>query len=111
MVVIFESAVVGTSSSLPPLFGRGGGLVCESVNDANLLSDHFASSSMFVDLPLTCHPYPSLITLAFRSNVVRRLLSEMDPYGGKDPFGIFPFFLKIIPDVLTPVVAYVLRSH
>ena len=29
------------SSSLPPLVGGGGGLVCESVGKADLLSDHF----------------------------------------------------------------------
>ena len=33
----------GLSSSLPPLVGPGGGLVCESVGKADLLSDHFDS--------------------------------------------------------------------
>ena len=36
-----KSAVIGLSSSLPPLVSRGGGLVCESVGKADLLSDHF----------------------------------------------------------------------
>ena len=36
-----ESAVFGSSSSLPPLISEGGGLVCESVGKADLLSDHF----------------------------------------------------------------------
>ena len=35
------STVFGLSSSLPPLVGEGGGLVCESVGKAGLLSDHF----------------------------------------------------------------------
>ena len=35
------SAVLGSSSSLPPLVSEGGGLVCESVGKADLLSDHF----------------------------------------------------------------------
>ena len=35
-----KSAVFGTSSSLPPLVDEGGGLVCESVGKADLLSDH-----------------------------------------------------------------------
>ena len=39
------SAVFGLSSSLPPLVGGGGGLVCESVGKADLLSDHFYGSS------------------------------------------------------------------
>ena len=36
-----KSAVFGLSSSLPPLVSVGGGLVCESVGKADLLSDHF----------------------------------------------------------------------
>ena len=32
-----HSAVFGSSSSLPPLVGGGGGLVCESVGKADLL--------------------------------------------------------------------------
>ena len=41
---------------------EGGGLVCESVGKADLLSEHFNSkqSREAVDLPLTCHPSPSL---------------------------------------------------
>ena len=58
----------GTSSSLPKLVSEGGGLVCESVGKADLLSDHFDSkqSREAVDLPLTCHPSPSLTTFVFR---------------------------------------------
>ena len=36
-----KSAVFGFSSTLPPHVGGGGGLVCESVGKADLLSDHF----------------------------------------------------------------------
>ena len=38
-----KSVVYGTSSSLPPLVNEGCGLVCESVGQADLLSDHFDS--------------------------------------------------------------------
>ena len=38
-----KSVVFGLSSSLPPLISEGGGLVCESVGKAHLLSDHFDS--------------------------------------------------------------------
>ena len=84
-----KSAVFG-SSSLPPLISEGGGLVCESVGKADLLSDHFDSkqSREAVDLPLTCYPSPSLTTFAFRSSEVRRLLLDLDPYGGTDPLGM-----------------------
>ena len=68
----------------------------ESVGKADELSDHFDSkqSSEAVDLPFTCYPSPCLTTLAFRSRVVRRLLLDLDPYGGTDPLGMFPLFLK-----------------
>ena len=51
-----KSAVLGSSSSLPPLVSEGGGLVCESVGKADMLSDHFDSKQAreAVDLPLTC---------------------------------------------------------
>ena len=57
-----KSAVFGSSSSFPPLVDEGGGLVCESVVKADPLSDHFdkKQSREAVDLPLTCHPSPSL---------------------------------------------------
>ena len=53
---------------MPPLDREDGGLVCESVGKADLLSDYFDSkqSREAVDLPLTCHPSPSLTTFAFR---------------------------------------------
>ena len=52
-----KAVVFGTSSSLPSLVSEGGGLVCESVGNADLLSGHFDSkqSREAVDLPLTCH--------------------------------------------------------
>ena len=78
---MFKSAVLGTSSSLPPLVDEAGGLVCESVGKADLLSYHFDSkqSREAVDLSLTCHPSASLTTFAFRSREVRRLLLHLDP--------------------------------
>ena len=63
-----KSAVFSVSSSLPPLVGGGGGLVCESVGKADLLSDHFESKQCRESVdPLTCHPSPSLVTFAFMS--------------------------------------------
>ena len=60
------SAVFGTSSSLPPLVNEGGGLVCESIGKADLLSYRFDSKQPreAVDLPLTCHPSASLTSIA-----------------------------------------------
>ena len=66
-----KSAVFGSSSSLPPLISEGGELLCESVDKADLLSDHFDSkqSREVVDLPLTCHPSPSLTNFVFIGRV------------------------------------------
>ena len=70
--------------------------MCESVGKANLLSDLFDcnQSREAVDLPLTCHPSPSLTTFAFKSSEVRRLLLDLDPYDGTHPLGMFPIFLR-----------------
>ena len=72
-----KSAVFGLCSPLPPLVGGGGGLVCESVGKADLLSDHFdgKQSRESVDLPLTCHLSPCLTAFAFRSSEVSRVRS------------------------------------
>ena len=90
-----NAAVFGSSSSLPPLVGEGGGLVCESVGKADL-SDHFDSkqSREAVDLSITCHPSHSFITFAFRSSEVMHLLLDLYPYGGTDPLGMFYLFLR-----------------
>ena len=61
-----------------------------------------------VDLPLTCHPSPSFTTFAFRSSEVMRLLSDLDPYGGPNPLGMFPLFLKWT-DVMAHRLSVVLR--
>ena len=63
-----KSAMSAVSLSLPPLAGGSTGLECESVGKADLLSDQFDNkqSRGFGDLPLTCHPSPSLVTFAFR---------------------------------------------
>ena len=61
---------------MPPLAGGGGGLACESAGKADLRSDHFDGKQFreSFDLPLTCHPSPSITNFDFRSSEVRRLL-------------------------------------
>ena len=97
---------------MPPLVSEGGGLVCESVGKAALLSDNFDSkqSREAVDLPLTYHPSNSLTTFVFRSSEVRRLLLDVDPYGGTDPLGMFPLFLKRTADVMAPRLSVVFQK-
>ena len=102
----------GTSSSLPQLVCESGGLVCESVGKADLLSDHFdrKQSREAVDLLLTCHPSPSLAPIAFWSREVRHLLLDLYPYCGTDPCGMFPIFVKRTADVMAPHLSVVFRS-
>ena len=88
---------------MPPLVGEGGGLVCESVGKADLLSDHFKQSREADDLPFTCHPSPSLTTFALRSSEVKSRLLDLDPYGGTNPVGMFPLFLNRTADVMALV--------
>ena len=108
-----KSAVFGSSSdsSLPPLIGAGGALVCESVGKADMLPGHFdgKQSRDQVNLPFTCHPSPCLTTFAFRSREVKRLLLDLNSYGGTDPLGMFPIFLKKTAEVLAPRFAVVFR--
>ena len=109
MVYSFKSAVFGLSYTLPPLVGGGGGLVCESVGKAGLLSDRFdgKQSRESVDLPLTCHTSQRLTSFSFKSSEVRRLLLDLDPYGDSDPLGMFPYFLTRTADVLAPRLSVV----
>ena len=62
-----KSAVFGSSSdsSLPLLIGAGCGLVCKSVEKADMLSANFdgKQSRDPVDLPPTCHPSPISLPL------------------------------------------------
>ena len=83
--------------------------MCESVGKADLLLHHFdgKQSRESVDLPLTCHPSPSLTSFSFRSSEVKHLLLDMNPYGGSDPLGMFPLFLKRTADVLAPRLSVV----
>ena len=40
---------------------------------------------------------------------MRRLLLDLDPYGGTDPLGLFPLFLKRTVDVMAPRLSVVFR--
>ena len=87
---------------MPSSANEGGGLVCESVGNGDLLSDHFdrKQPTEAVDLQLTCHPSPSLAAFAFRSREVRRLMLDLDSYGGTDQLCMFALFLKRTADVM-----------
>ena len=98
----------GSSSPLSSLI-KGGGLVNESAGRADLQSDYFDSkqSGKLVDLRLTCHPSPSLTTFDCMSSEVKRLLLDLNTYGGTDQLGMFPPFLKITAEVSAPRLSVV----
>ena len=97
-MVVIKSAVLGLSSSLPPLVGVGGELECEWVVMADLLSNNFygKQSRMSIDLPLTCYSSPITSHLAFKSREVMHLWLDLDHYGGTDSFCMFPLFRELI---------------
>ena len=94
-----KSAVFGSSSSLPPLVGGAGGLVCESVDKTERFDSKQSRES--VDLPFTFHPSHSFTTFAFRQSDVKRLLLDLGPCV-TDPLGMFPFFHMRPADVMAP---------
>ena len=100
-----------SDSSLPPLIGVGGGLVWSVSRSGRQIAFHFdgKQSTDPVDLPSTCHPSPSLTTFVVRSREVKQLLLDLDSYGGTDPLGMFPLFLKTTAVVLAHRLAVVFR--
>ena len=41
------------------------------------------------------------------SPVLLRLLLDLDTYGGVDPLGVFPLFLKMVADIIAPKVSII----
>ena len=69
-----KSAVFGLSFSLPLLVDGGGGLVCESVGKADLLSDHFdgkqsGSLLIFQSFAILLRGLPPLPSGCMRSGI------------------------------------------
>ena len=46
-------------------------------------------------------------SLAFRTPVFLRLLLDFDTYGGVDPFGVFPQFLKMVTDIIALKLSFI----
>ena len=111
-----KSAVFGAQPSVPPLIGNGGNLVGSPEPKAALLNEHFDSKqcSDEFDAPNFCYPASMVCSVAFRASLVKRLLMDLDNFGGSDPYGFFPLFFKMIADLLAPKLAtlfrYLLRS-
>ena len=102
--------VFAASSSLPPLVDRRGRLVLSAAEKVSLLaySDAKQCRDSFQQ-PHSCDPFPVLCSVAFRSGSIRRLLLDLDPYGGNDPDGMFPLFYKQVTRELTSKLAVIFR--
>ena len=46
---------------------------------------------------------------AFRTSVLRRLLLDLDSYGGVDPLGVFPLFFKMVAGIVAPKLSVIFR--
>ena len=58
----------------------------------------------------SCFPEAELTTFAFRFGEVKKLLLELDPYGGTGPDGIFPLFFVKTANYLAPKISTVLHK-
>ena len=47
--------------------------------------------------------------MAFRTFVFLHLLLDLDTYGGVDPLGVFPLFLKKVADIIAPKLSIIFR--
>ena len=92
-----KTALFGVDVAVPPILRPDGSLAHCPKEKAALFADVFDSkqSNDSLTMPQSCFPEAELTTFAFRSGEVKKLLIELEPYGGAGPDGIFPlFFIK-----------------
>ena len=87
-----KTALFGMDVAVPPLLRPNGSLTHCPKEKAALFADVFdgKQSNDSLSMPQSCFPEAELTTFAFRSGEVKKLLLELDPYGGTGPDGIFP---------------------
>ena len=79
---------------------------------AALFADVFDSKQSNDNLTLlrSCFPEAELTAFAFRCGEVKKLLLELDPYGGAGPDGSFPLFFVKTAYYLAPEIPTVLHK-
>ena len=107
-----KSALFGIDDGMPPLLKEDGTLTQCPKEKSTLFANVFdgKQSSEDVAIPQSCHPEAKLTTLAFRSSEIKKLMLNLDPYGGSGPDGIFPLFFKETADILAPKIAVIFRK-
>ena len=107
-----KTALFGVDVAVPPLLRPDGSLTHCLKEKAALFADVFDStqSNDSLTMPQSCFPAAELTTFAFRSGEVKKLLLELDPYGGAGPDGIFPLFFIKTANYLASKISTVLRK-
>ena len=109
----FNSALFGIDMTVPPLIKSDGSITHNPEEKATLFADIFDSkqSNDKLTMPHSCFPEAKLTKLAFRSiEIKKKLILELDSYGGAGPDGIFPLFFKKTCEVLSPKLAVIFRK-
>ena len=106
-----KQSLFGVDSSLPSLVRSDGSLCHLPAEKAELLAQNFRrkQSDENVPLPQSCFPDVKLSKFAFRSTELAALLNDLDPFGGCDPLGFLPLFIKKSSRILAPKLAVVFR--
>ena len=91
-----KGAIFGVKPFIPSLRRPGGGLVVAPAEKASLPGFQFDSKFCCLSsLSLLSRFYQFRCnSLTFMTSVLLRLLLDLDTYGGVDPLGVFPLFLK-----------------
>ena len=79
---------------------------------AVLFADVFdgKQSNSSLTMPQSCFPEAELTTFVFSSGEVKKLLLELDPYGGAAPYGILPLSFVNATNFLAPKISTVLHK-
>ena len=107
-----KTALLGVDVAAPPLLRPNGSLTHCPKEKADLFSVVFdgKQNNDSLTMPQSCFPEADLTTFAFCSGEVKKLLLELDPYGGAGSDGIFPLFFVKTANYLAPKISIVYRT-
>ena len=107
-----KTALFGVDVAVLPLLRPDGSLTHCRKEKAAIFAAMFVSkqSNASLTMPQSCFPEAELTTFAFRSREVKKLLLELNPYGGAGPDSIFPLFFIKTANYLPPKISTVLHK-